>query len=524
METALDFRNDISIGSATFKGFGEVIDQSRNIIKVIGVGGGGSNAVKKMVKEGLKNVSFAVINTDSQALQSATVPTKIQIGTSGLGVGGVPEKGREAAEESIEDIKHLFEDNTKMVFIAAGMGGGTGTGASPVIARVAREKGILTVGVVTLPFKFEKDQRINKALKGVATLKEEVDSLIVINNERLIEIYKNQDTTINEAMELSDKVVTTATRSIAEIITIEGTVNRDFCDVKTVLQNGGATIMSSGRANGEHRVVKAVCQALQSPMLNQSDIHKSKKLLYIIYQSHSKEVLTNEVTEIQTFMDNMAPDLEVLWGLYYDDSLGDDVRVDIVATGFDRTIKKNDEILQKQVAIDKLRSFYYSDKISEKTSDLVTKLVTDITPAEEEPETVENTENEENIVGFANDTEDNINNLDSVNTDSSSSFIISFDDDNTAVKAKEEPVSVPKTTIDTSDHHAIQTSIDFGEEEQMPTNNADEIISKEDVEEDIEEDVEEDDMIEKDISSFGSSFNYYLNKFKTSLDKLVNEN
>jgi len=357
---ALDLFANEEAMNAPFGKF-EVVDQSKNIIKVIGVGGGGSNAVKNMVQKGFKNVTFAVVNTDSQALQKATIPTKIQIGKSGLGVGGVPEKGRDAAEESIEAIKRLFDDNTKMVFIAAGMGGGTGTGASPVIARVARELGILTVGIVTLPFGFEKRHRIDQALKGAKELKENVDSLLVINNERLMEIFDDEMTTIEDAFFKADDVITTATRSIAEIITEEGKINRDFCDVQTVLRNGGAAIMTSGRANGEHRIIKAVQNALNSPLLNKADVQNSKKILYIIYTSHESQIKITELNEVNKFMDKMAPDLEVLWGLYWDESLGEDVRVDIVTTGFD--VQRNDKESmedENKKAIASLYNHYYA--------------------------------------------------------------------------------------------------------------------------------------------------------------------
>ncbi len=374
LKSTLEFHPEEILKPGMFKGFGEVIDQSVNIIKVVGVGGGGSNAVKNMVEAGLKNITFAVVNTDSQALKTASVPNKLQIGKTGLGVGGDPVKGREAAEESIEEIKHLFDDNTKMVFITAGMGGGTGTGASPIIADIAREKGILTVGVVTLPFGFEKKHRINQALKGVMEFKKSVDSLLVINNQRLMEIYDDKTTTIEDAMKMSDEVVTTATRSIAEIITEEGKINRDFCDVQTVLQNGGSAIMSSGKASGDNRIVKAMTQALDSPMLNRAEIEKSKRLLYIVYQSHKKQVLISELNEINAFMEQMPADLEVLWGLYFDDSLEDQVRVDIVATGFDK-VREKKEMEEVQNEVNELFSNYY-DPIKKKKNgkDIITTM------------------------------------------------------------------------------------------------------------------------------------------------------
>ena len=343
-----------------FTGFEKVTDKSINIIKVIGGGGGGGNAVENMITRGVTNVSFAVVNTDSQALSKSKVPCKLQIGQNGLGVGGKPELGREAAEYSIENIKKLFGEQTKMVFITAGMGGGTGTGAAPIIANAAREQGILTVGVVTLPFAFEKRPRIEKALKGVEELKANVDALLIINNERLMQIYADGLTTIEDAFEKADEIVTIATKSIAEIITQEGKVNRDFCDVQTVMKDGGGALMAEGRASGEHRIMKAMANALKSPLLNDLEVEKSQKLLYIIYQSHKSPVLITELNEVNQFMDNMAADLEVLWGLYWDDSLEDDVKVNIIATGFDKErvqgVEKSKEVAEK---MNRLVDHYY---------------------------------------------------------------------------------------------------------------------------------------------------------------------
>ena len=316
--------------------FPKVDDKSRNIIKVIGVGGGGGNAVQNMFKQDVKNVSYAIANTDSQALSISEIAAKLPLGNSGLGVGGDPEKGREEAEYSVEDIKKLLSDGTKMVFITAGMGGGTGTGAAPVVARVAREMGILTVGIVTIPFRFEKRLRIEKALSGVEAMKQNVDSLLVINNERLLQIYSDGITTVEDAFQTADDVVTVSARSIAEIITLKGKVNRDFCDVESVMKNGGGAIVSEGRANGENRILKAMKDALQSPLFNKVEIEKAQRMLYVIYQSHKNPVKVSELIDINNFMDNLSNDLEVLWGLYWDESLDDDVRVTLIATGFDK--------------------------------------------------------------------------------------------------------------------------------------------------------------------------------------------
>ena len=311
-------------------------DLSQNIIKVIGVGGGGSNAVKNMYKQGVHNVSFAICNTDSQALAKAEIPVKIQLGSAGLGVGGKPEKGREAAEASIREIESLFDNDTRMVFVTCGMGGGTGTGAAPVIAHVAREKGLLTVGVVTIPFAFEKRVRIEKALLGVEEMRKNVDALLVINNERLCDIYSDGMTTVEQAFAKADDILTVAAKSISEIITTEGIVNRDFCDVQTVMKDGGDAIRSVGRASGEHRIEKAFVEALNSPLLNNMEIERARRLLYIIYSCDESQVTMTELREINGFMDDLAPNIEVLWGLYRDNTLGEDVKVTIIATDFDK--------------------------------------------------------------------------------------------------------------------------------------------------------------------------------------------
>lgn len=356
-------------------------DKSVNIIKVIGVGGGGSNAVKNMYRQGVYNVSFAICNTDSQALARADIPVRIQLGKVGLGVGGNPLKGKEAAEESIEEVKHLFDGDTKMVFVTAGMGGGTGTGAGPVIAGVAKEMGLLTVGVVTIPFAFEKKVRIQKALQGVEEMKRNVDALLVINNERLMDIYADGTTTVKQAFSKADDILTVATKSIAEIITIEGEVNRDFCDVQTVMKDGGGAIMSIGRANGEHRIEKAIWDALNSPLLNNVDIEKAHKLLYIIYSCEKSPVVVSELSEVDDFMDGLSPDIEVLWGLYPDNTLEDDVKVAIIATGFDDKclgqVSSEDRIdVAKQERLDALMKQYYGERKTRKKN-LVKELEND---------------------------------------------------------------------------------------------------------------------------------------------------
>lgn len=316
-------------------GFNLPKDKTENIIKVIGVGGGGGNAVTNMYKRGICNVAFAVCNTDSQALAKCEVPVRVQLGESGLGTGGHPEKGKQDAEEDLAKIEKLFQDDTQMVFITAGMGGGTGTGAGPVIARVAKERGILTVGIVTIPFRFEGKLRIKKALQGVEEMRKNVDALLVINNERLIDLYGDEMMDTVEALAKADEILTISTKSIAEIITVKGIINRDFCDVQTVMKNGGTSLISVGEASGEHRIEKAFMKALESPLLSNMHVEKAEKLLYIIYSCDEHPVGISELGEITELMEDFEQDIEVLWGLYRDNSLGEKVKVAIIASGLD---------------------------------------------------------------------------------------------------------------------------------------------------------------------------------------------
>jgi len=332
----IDFNNDLL-------DFGPMQDKSKNIIKVIGVGGGGCNAVRNMYNEGIVNVTFAVCNTDSQSLSKSPVPIKIQLGDTGLGAGANPGKGREAAEKSIDNIKNLLDDGTKMVFVTAGMGGGTGTGAAPVIASVAKEKGILTVGIVTIPFSFEKKQKIIKALKGVEEMRKNVDTLLIVNNERLCDIYADTKVTIKDAFRKADQILSNATKSISELITVEGDINLDFCDVETTLRRGGGAIMVMGRANGEHRVEKAIIDALDSPLLYGNDIDKAKRILFNIYTSGKAPLYVREMQQIDAFMEELNPDIEVIWGISDDNTLGEDAKVTILATGFEDFISMHPE-------------------------------------------------------------------------------------------------------------------------------------------------------------------------------------
>ncbi len=308
---------------------------SPKIIKVIGVGGGGGNAVNHMYREGIHDVTFVLCNTDNQALKESPVPTKIQLGrniTEGLGAGNRPERAREAAEESAEDIRALLNDGTKMVFITAGMGGGTGTGAAPVIARIAKEMDILTVGIVTIPFIFEGEKKIIQALDGVERIAEHVDALLVINNERLREIYA--DLTFMNAFGKADDTLSIAAKSIAEIITMRGTVNLDFADVKTILKDGGVAIMSTGFGEGDNRVTTAIHDSLHSPLLNNNDIFNAKKVMLNVSFCQQSELMMEEMNEIHEFMSKFREGVEVIWGVAMDNALEKKVKITVLATGF----------------------------------------------------------------------------------------------------------------------------------------------------------------------------------------------
>ena len=308
---------------------------SPKIIKVIGVGGGGGNAVNHMYREGIHDVTFVLCNTDNQALAESPVPVKLQLGrsiTQGLGAGNRPERARDAAEESIDDINKLLSDGTKMVFITAGMGGGTGTGAAPVIARIAKEMDILTVGIVTIPFIFEGEKKIIQALDGVERIAQHVDALLVINNERLREIYS--DLTFMNAFGKADDTLSIAAKSIAEIITVRGEVNLDFADVKTILKDGGVAIMSTGFGEGENRVTKAIDDALHSPLLNNNDIFNAKKVMLNVSFCSKSELMMEEMNEIHEFMSKFSEGVEVIWGVAVDDSLENRVKITVLATGF----------------------------------------------------------------------------------------------------------------------------------------------------------------------------------------------
>lgn len=353
-------------------------EKKQSIIKVIGVGGGGGNAVNHMYREGIHDVSFVLCNTDAQALNDSPIPVKLQLGSEGLGAGNKPAKAREAAEETIDAVRNMLSDGTKMVFITAGMGGGTGTGAAPVIARESKAMGILTVGIVTIPFQFEGRKKIDQALDGVEEIAKNVDALLVINNQRLLKIYP--DLPIMQAFGKADDTLSVAAKSIAEIITVHGIINLDFNDVKTVLKDGGVAIMSTGYGEGDGRVKNAINDALNSPLLNNSDIFHSKKILLAIYSSaetNAQGLMMDEMNDVTEFMEGFSDDIETKWGLFNDPELGDRVKVTILATGFglsningmgDRVQTQNQEdairaaeTAEEDARLDTRRSNYYNE-------------------------------------------------------------------------------------------------------------------------------------------------------------------
>ena len=334
----------------------DIPTQSKSIIKVIGVGGGGSNAVNHMCGQGIKDVEFVVCNTDAQALKSSTVPNKLQIGvdlTEGLGAGANPERGKQAAIESREQIRELLGNDTKMVFITAGMGGGTGTGAAPVIAKIAKELDILTVGIVTAPFIFEGKKKRDAAERGIKDLSENCDTVLVILNDKLREIFGNLP--IRQAFAKADNVLTTAAKSIAEIITVTSEVNVDFEDVKTVMKDSGAAVMGSATTEGENRALRAAEEALSSPLLNNTDIHGAQKILLSIMSGDQAELEMDELTEITEYIQEKAgEEAEVIFGHGIDAELGQSIRVTVIATGFAREavtinhnqLKKNPSLVE----------------------------------------------------------------------------------------------------------------------------------------------------------------------------------
>ncbi|MBQ8628368.1 MAG: cell division protein FtsZ [Prevotella sp.] len=332
------------MGNDSMIDFGPVEDKMQGIIKVIGVGGGGCNAVRNMYTQQISGVTLAVCNTDSKSLAPSPVPTKILLG-EGLGAGGIPEIGRSEAEKNIDDIDHLLSDGTKMVFVTASMGGGTGTGSAPVVAKVARDKGMLTIGIVTIPFYFEKKQKIIRALRGVDEMRKNVDAILIINNERLCDVYADSDVSVKESFARADNILKDAVTGISELITVnsEGGIDLDFRDVETTMSNGGGAIMAMGRANGERRVERAIENALNSPLIYGCDVSKAKRILFNIYSSDDAPIMVPEMQEIDEFFDSLSPNIEVIWGISTDPSLGQDAKVTILATGMEEPSDIADE-------------------------------------------------------------------------------------------------------------------------------------------------------------------------------------
>lgn len=331
----------------------ETPEKAPSLIKVIGIGGGGNNAVNHMYEQNINGVSFVVMNTDRQALNNSQVPNRVLIGpntTFGLGAGNKPELAKEAAEESENEIAALFDDETKMVFITAGMGGGTGTGAAPVVARIAHDKGVLTIGIVTIPFLFEGKKKIIKALSGADEMQKYVDALLIINNERLSEIYP--DLNFMNAFGKADDTLSVAARSISDLINVDGYINLDFNDVNTTLREGGVAIISSGYGEGEQRVTKAIQDALNSPLLKNRDIYGSQRILMNIYYSRNAkdEFKMSEIDEMKNFMAQFTLDHDMIWGVAYDDTLGDKIKITMLASGFNVSLDAETAIAEGEKA------------------------------------------------------------------------------------------------------------------------------------------------------------------------------
>ena len=343
--TAQDLLNDIN-----FENLNYTMTAKHNIIKVIGVGGGGCNAVANMYNDNVEGVTFVVCNTDDQALQNSPIPNQILLGDAGLGAGNDPEKAREAAQASLAEIRDMLIDNaegvtgkdgslkinTKMAFITAGMGGGTGTGAAPVIAEVCHQLGILTVGIVTIPFDFEPPKKMRQALDGIARMSPFLDSLLVIRNDQIPKIFPKHK--FSSFMRLADGILASAAKSIVEIITKNGYINVDFADVCTTLKNGGRTIMNFGQASGEHRVTNAIKEAMNTPLLFEYEVEKTKKMLIAVYTSSSNEITAIEMSEIKSLMETLDKDIDFIWGAFFDDSLGDEVKITLIATCSDDNV------------------------------------------------------------------------------------------------------------------------------------------------------------------------------------------
>ena len=369
----------------------QIMDNS--IIKVLGVGGGGCNAVNYMYRQGISDVSFLVCNTDSMALEKMSVPAKLQLGP-GLGAGGRPQVAHQYAEENEERIREALDDGTRMVFITAGMGGGTGTGASPVVAKVAHEMGILTVGIVTIPFAFEGNKAIRKAMRGIAELAQYTDALLVINNEKLKLLFPDFD--LPNAFDKADEVVCNAAKSIAEIITVPGYINTDFQDVYNTLKDGNVAIMNVGTASGENRITQAIRNALNSPLVNTNDVSGASRILLNFYCSKEYAIRMQELEQVQAFCNSVGEEVDVKWGASYDDSLGESVKVTIIATGYsvsdipglDEAIQTEERVTEKPVptiTIEQAAERFYGTGEEQTTPSKKQKEETEVVTIDDEP-------------------------------------------------------------------------------------------------------------------------------------------
>lgn len=438
-----------------------------SIIKVIGVGGGGSNAVNHMYNQGITGVDFVICNTDAQALDQSPIPNKIQLGTTlteGLGAGANPEVGKNAAIEDVEAVKAILQNNTKMVFITAGMGGGTGTGAAPIIAEAAREMGVLTVGIVTMPFSFEGRRRKQQADEGIAALRANVDTLLIINNDKLRMMYGNLK--MGEAFAKADDILTVAAKGISEIITVTGYVNTDFKDVQTVMKDGGTAIMGSASAEGENRAVDAVSKALSSPLLNDSEI-KGAKFVLLNITSGTEEITMDEIGDITDYIqDEAGLTADVIWGNCTDESLGSKVSVTVIATGFGAS---------------ETSTFEFGEKPEKKVYGLDEDVPTNITqPVEEEEimdavteETVSDEIEEPTLITKTEETteiEQPTLNFDSEYTpevtdeeESAEKVVFSLDDNEDEIEAKRDEMSMNWSELNSSETESKSTT----EEEQV---------------------------------------------------------
>ena len=373
----------------------ELPESQEGVIKVIGVGGGGSNAVNHMFSQGIKGVDFVVCNTDAQALSNSPVPHKIQLGvslTEGLGAGANPEVGEQSAVESIEELKTMLNTKAKMIFITVGMGGGTGTGAAPIIAKLAREMDLLTIGIVTMPFSFEGNIRNEQAKKGIETLRGFVDSLVVINNNKLREVYGNLG--FKSGFSKADEVLSTAARGIAEVITHHYTQNIDLKDARTVLANSGTAIMGSAIASGTGRAQEAITSALDSPLLNDNKITGAKNVLLLIV-SGTTEITIDEIGEINDFIQSEAKsNVNIIMGVGEDESLGDAVAVTIIATGFNQDQQEEISVLDKTKIVHSLDTDQTVKTIETKVEEPKDEVEVE-TPEEDTPSTTDNDSNDD---------------------------------------------------------------------------------------------------------------------------------